>query len=106
MAQAPERSSPHKGVLSRSLLGARGPQEGWGKHAAGLSCDHLPRGLEDGMGPGASCLLGPHPYLPPPLSPAWLPPAPGMWSTRELSVWSLDRLGAGATCDGRLCGSE
>lgn len=26
-----------------------------------------------------------------------------MGSTRELSVQSLDRLGAGATCDGRLC---
>lgn len=43
----------------------------------------------------AFLLLGPHPYLPPPFSPAWLPPPPGMWSTRELSVQSLDRLGAG-----------
>lgn len=51
----------------------------------------------------AFLLLGPHPYLPPPFSPAWLPPPPGMWSTRELSVQSLDRLGAGVTCDGRLC---
>ncbi|KAM9746924.1 uncharacterized protein ACBT57_010722 [Dama dama] len=32
----------------------------------------------------------------------WLPPPPGMWSTRESSVRSLDGLGAGAMCDRRL----
>lgn len=82
MAQASERSSPHKGVLSRSLLGARGPQEGGGSMLQVCPVT-------------AFLLLGPHPYLPPPFSPAWLPPPPGMWSTRELSVQSLDRLGAG-----------